>query len=147
MVNITDMTGVLSISDRDLIELGIRLTWKRFNLPWPKTFWVIVESRLDGDCAAIYNPISDVLLFSIDNIERMFSVLSRGEALLLCACHEVTHKAQFTRGESPTPSHRNWRYDNCPFEDEAWREAIRTFKLFYPRASGTLVANDLSYVL
>lgn len=145
-VQIKDDAGVTDRARR-LCTMAVLRTWARTRLPYPLRFKVRLVCGFKGNVTAEFNPDTDTMILDVDALGRNFKTLHVKDSLALCVAHETTHRAQFVRGEKPTPSYRNWRYNDCPFEDEAWREAIITFKELYPRASGWLDVSGKRYDL
>jgi hypothetical protein len=143
-VELKDTTG-LSERAKRLCKIAVLRTWARTQLPYPLKFKVRVGAVFTNNkILAEYNPETDIVALAADNIRSDFK-MNIGSSLALCVSHEITHRAQFLRGQKPTPSYRNWRYNDCPFEDEAWREAAITFKEIYPMSSGYIDVDGKRY--
>ena len=124
----------------DIVTSACSMIWDK-NAGHAGIFIVGFVERIANhlDVPAAYLPDADFFLFALTTMQEQ-SRLNRFDLFLLSA-HEAYHKFQCFRGDKIFSSTENKSYPRCPFEKEAWIEAVDAFKAFYPSASGRIKIN------
>lgn len=144
-IYIVDQVGVDDRLKR-IIKMATLRTWRKFKLPYPETFWLTVleEDPEDSTCGGYYTPAADMItLFTKWMIKG--TKFDTDVMTALFTAHELTHRAQNIRGTVPPPTHRNWCYEQCPYEREANQIGVDIAGELFPNFASIEIGDKTVY--